>query len=307
MARIDPVLPKGKGLSASKGPTKGHTRNVIRPGRSPFDDGGRLEAESVFHDQEFADRGRTTTDKFYAITRTSWSYCTELLRTRGAACRVLELGCGPGSFSFALATLGAQVVGIDISERAIKESRALARKKHLEKQMTFQRMNAEALDLPAGSFDLVFGMGILHHLDLAKAFPQIARVLRPRGSALFLEPMGHNPLINLYRRRTPALRTSDEHPLLVKDLKFARSFFRHADGKFFHLSALLATPFRGHRSFQRLLELFEGVDESLFRWIPASRKLAWIVVLDLAEPLHGSPAALSSTPSIRPPDHQVAV
>jgi hypothetical protein len=48
--------------------------------------------------------------------------------------------------------------------------------------------------------------------DLSLACSEIARVLRPGGPAIFVEPLGHNPLINAYRKRTPALRTVDEHP-----------------------------------------------------------------------------------------------
>lgn len=40
----------------------------------------------------------------------------------------------------------------------------------------------------------------------------------------FSEPLGHNPIINWYRNRTPEMRTEDEHPLLIKDIEFAKIF-----------------------------------------------------------------------------------
>ena len=43
---------------------------------------------------------------------------------------------------------------------------------------------------------------------------------------MFVEPLGHHPLITADRRRTPALRTIDEHPLLLGDLEQAREQFR---------------------------------------------------------------------------------
>ena len=54
-------------------------------------------------------------------------------------------------------------------------------------------------------FDAVLGKQILHHLDLGVAIPEIVRVLRPGGRAVFLEPLIHNPLLEGYRRLTPHL------------------------------------------------------------------------------------------------------
>src|SRR3546814_4334755 len=46
-----------------------------------------------------------------------------------------------------------------------------------------------------------------------------SRVLRPGGRAVFIEPLGLNPAIELYRRFTPSARTPDEHPLLRRDFR----------------------------------------------------------------------------------------
>ena len=54
---------------------------------------------------------------------------------------------------------------------------------------------------------------------------EIARTLKPGGTALFIEPLGHNPAHQLYRRMTPSMRTADEHPLLQSDLASARRHF----------------------------------------------------------------------------------
>jgi len=42
-----------------------------------------------------------------------------------------------------------------------------------------------------------------------------------KGSAIFIDPLGHNPAINMFRRSTPDLRTEDEHPLLLEDFRLA--------------------------------------------------------------------------------------
>jgi SAM-dependent methyltransferase len=176
------------------------------------------------------------------------------------------------------------VTGIDISETAIAQARERAAREGAPGNLTLRVMNAEALDFPAHSFDLICGVAILHHLDLDRAYGEIARTLKPGGRAVFLEPLGHNPVINLYRRMTPSLRTADEHPLLARDLRLADRYFGERQTHFFTLNSLLAVPFRNTPFFSRLLDACDAADRVLFRAIPPARRLAWQVVIELAQP-----------------------
>ena len=65
----------------------------------------------------------------------------------------------------------------------------------------------------SASFDIAYGSGILHHLNLNKSLNELKRILKKDGKIIFIEPMATNPFINLYRKFTPNARTSDEHPL----------------------------------------------------------------------------------------------
>lgn len=243
----------------------------------------RYRREKDFHDQSFGAGGRKEVSKFYAIVRSSGAYYEQLLRARGANRRVLEYGCGPGSYAFFLARNGAEVTGIDISEIAIEQARERAAREQLE-TINFRTMNAEALEFADHTFDVVCGRAILHHLDLDKALTELARVLKPEGSAIFIEPLGHNPLINLYRHLTPHLRTEDEHPLLMSDLKTMERYFGQLDLRFFHLQSLLAVPFGGLQGFERLLKLLDAADQGLFKLAHFTRRYAWTVVLTLSRP-----------------------
>ena len=245
----------------------------------------RLERERDFHNTAFTHDVRAAAEKYYTVTGRSRAHYLQRLSAMASHSRVLEYGCATGSAAFQLAGLGAQVLGIDIADQAIELARARAREEGLAERCTFRVMNAEALALPDRSFDLVCGTGILHHLDLEKAFSEIARVLTPEGSAVFIEPLGHNPLLRLYRWLTPSLRTADEHPLLAPDLVAAEAHFQLVQPSYYHLQALAAVPFRRLPGFAALVRALDASDALVFRHWPALQRHAWNVVLELSRPL----------------------
>ena len=197
---------------------------------------------------------------------------------------MLEYGCGADSWAPHLAHRGADVTGIDISPVAVEEAERRAASNGGMDRLSFQVMNAEQLEFEDESFDLIFGGAILHHLDLEQAYSEISRTLRPGGRAVFLEPMGHNPLIRLYRRRTPEYRTVDEHPLLTKDIEAGRRHFGRIDENYFHMLVLGAVPLRNTRLFSPVRRTLDAVDRFLIRHVPPLRKHAWMVVLEMSDP-----------------------
>jgi SAM-dependent methyltransferase len=241
----------------------------------------RLAREAAFHDTRFAENTRAATDKFYAITRSSFAFYRKRVLDDVVGKALLEYGCGTGSSAFDAAAAGAHATGIDISPVAIEMGAQEAVARGLGDRTHFAVMNAEALDFPDASFDRVCGSGILHHLDLRKAYAEIARVLRPGGYGIFLEPLGHNPLINWYRRRTPEMRTEDEHPLLKSDLALARQYFSSIRSRFFHFAALGAVPLRRSFLFKPAVAIGEGIDRLLLSSVSPLRNQAWMVVTEL--------------------------
>ncbi len=251
----------------------------------------RLEREREFHDRVYSEQARRPTGHFYSATASLAKWYRETLNAHAPGAQVLEYGCGAGSLAFELARNGAHVVGIDLSPVAIERASERGRAEGLEAQLEFRVMNAEQLDFPDENFDLVCGSGILHHLDLARSYAELARVLRGDGVGVFGEPLGHNPAINAYRNRTPELRTVDEHPLRVDDLALAERFFNDVETRFFTLSSLAAVPLRGLPGFERLLSGLDGLDRLLFRVAPPLRRHAWMVGMTLRGPRHAEAGA----------------
>jgi len=92
---------------------------------------------------------------------------------------ILDLGCGTGRFSEALAKhFQAKVIGLDPSKKMLEQ----ARKKQVDSRVRYEHGRAEAIPLPDGSVDLVFMSMSFHHFeDPAQASRECRRVLRKQG------------------------------------------------------------------------------------------------------------------------------
>lgn len=246
----------------------------------------RIAKERNFHDQRFRDHDEDVRDalgKYYSVYTLNTVRYNELLGRYLPGADVLEYGCAKGEKSLHWAKAGARVKGIDISDEAVRIANDEARQAALPAE--FFAMNAEQMDFADESFDVVFGEGILHHLHLDQSYAEIARVLRPGGRAVFVEPLGHNPALNLYRKLTPAMRTEDEHPLLVDDLQLIERHFERVDIEYFHITTLATVPFRNTRVFRPLLALLHGIDRLAMRLVPPIRRWAWVAVINMSGPL----------------------
>ena len=105
--------------------------------------------------------------------------------------RVLEVGCGWGELAAWIGRdTGADVVATDLSPRMVE----LAREQGVEAQVA----DVQELPFPDASFDVVVAAWMLYHVpDLARAFAEIARVLRPGGRLV----CATNSVFHLYELR----------------------------------------------------------------------------------------------------------
>lgn len=107
----------------------------------------------------------------------------DFTNTRGV--RVLEIGCGMGTDGAQFAKAGANYTGIDLTDAAVE----LARKRFQVSDLKgeFRVADAERLDFPDESFDLVYSHGVLHHTpDIEAAVCEVHRVLKPGGRAIVM-------------------------------------------------------------------------------------------------------------------------
>lgn len=236
----------------------------------------RLLREKEFHNETFSSDTRKAAKKYYRSASISKEYYKSSIFENIEGKKVLEYGCGPGSLALDLAKCGAEVFAIDISDVAIEQIKAKAESEGLH--INCSVMDAEALTYDDDYFDVICGSGILHHLDLQRSYKELHRTLKKSGKAVFFEPLGHNPIINLYRNLTPKMRTDDEHPLLMKDISMSKQLFGEVKTKHFNLFATLGSfiPF--------LNSPLNVVDSWIFGLLPFLKKHSWIVVLEFSKP-----------------------
>ena len=121
--------------------------------------------------------------------------------------RLLDIGCGPGGSTFALARkLGPScaIVGVDLAPAMI--ARAKAHQNDLRAagvavdHISFEVGDATCLNLPDASFDAITGHSFLYLVrERDRALLELRRVLRPDGMILLLEPTPGDGLIGAWR------------------------------------------------------------------------------------------------------------
>jgi SAM-dependent methyltransferase len=123
--------------------------------------------------------------------------------------KVLEIGCGLGTDGAQFARAGADYTGVDLTEAAVSLARRNFELQNLPGE--FRTADAENLDFPDDSFDLVYSHGVLHHTpDTARAVREVHRVLRPGGRAVVM--LYHRDSYN-YRVNISVLRRAGAHLL----------------------------------------------------------------------------------------------
>jgi SAM-dependent methyltransferase len=200
---------------------------------------------------------------------------------------VLHLGCGGNlEITKRLLEKGAtRVCSVDLSEAACRAVRAGFKKKDEPSWKYVAVMDAEQLGFHSECFEVVFGRAIAHHLDLEAISEELFRILKPGGQAVLIEPLGGNPLINRYRRRTPHARTVDERPLGTADLSRFKDRFGGMRSEYLFLTQLipvvLLSGIQEGVIYRLCFKAFGALDKFLYAVLPFLRKYSWCIVFSV--------------------------
>lgn len=220
--------------------------------------------------------------------------------------RLLDVGAGLGESSVYFALQGAEVTATDISPGMVDFAKRLAQ--HHGTSISGVVCPAEQLAVPDASFDLVYVANSIHHMpDKDRFFREVSRVLKPGGRFFSWDPVAYNPIINVYRRMATEVRTENEAPLRVSDLRRVRQHFVNVGHREFWIATLaLFIKYylldRVHPNQDRYWKrIFKETPRSLWWWyplfaldalltrLPFIRFLAWNIVIWGEKP-RGAPA-----------------
>lgn len=237
----------------------------------------RLTREAEFHDRWAAEIDPVTAlvdESFTAITALENAH---VLREFGdlRGMRILDYGSGAAEAGVYFAKQGAQVVAIDVSPGMLTAAERLAA--HHGVQIETRLVKGAEIPADRAEFDRIYGNGVLHHVDMNTAVPELARVIKRDGIGCFIEPLSYNPAIAVYRRMAEAVRTPDERPLKLGDIKRFEPYFDDVSHREFWLTALaIFGKFflidRAHPSKERYWKkvITDGpANEWWFRYLPS--------------------------------------
>jgi SAM-dependent methyltransferase len=175
-----------------------------------------------------------------------------------AGLRVLDVGCGDGTYSREYLERGeaAALTGIDACEPAIVRARELYAE--FGPRAAFDVCDVYDLGKYSGRFDVAIVRGVLHHLyDPVAAITQIVRTA---PLAVWLEPNGHNPGLKLLEKVSPYHRKHEERSYSSGRL---RSWFARAGCVVVKQDYLGLVPMFCPAPVARLLKAFEPAVESV--------------------------------------------
>jgi SAM-dependent methyltransferase len=198
--------------------------------------------------------------------------------------RIVDFGCGSGANAVQLANRGAHVWAVDISEDLVRLAVRRMAVNGRAGGAQFIVGSAHDLPFPDGSIDIVFGIAILHHLDLALVSREVWRVLRPGGRAIFQEPVRNSATLKFVRSLIP-FRAPDispfERPLTDEELRaFAAPFSATRTRAFGLPHVLLGQRLPGLRA---QVDWLYRSDRAMLEALPVLRYYAGIRVIEVTK------------------------
>ena len=141
--------------------------------------------EKKFHNKLHSSGSERSESVFYKALHNLYEDFFYFLKNKSQNKNVLDFGCGIGSYTERVLTFNPlKITAIDISEKAINIAKD--KKNNKEDKIDYRVENCENTKLNSNEYDLIYGAGILHHLNLNKSMEEINRLLKKNGTIIFI-------------------------------------------------------------------------------------------------------------------------
>ena len=198
-----------------------------------------FQKEEEFHDRwaKQINLGEVMVDEFFEACISSENRYIYNCLGDVTGKKILELGCGAGEASVYFAKHGAVVTASDLSGGMLEIAKRLAEIHNVD--LTVVQCRSDEIPFADETFDVVYAANTLHHVDLEATLCEARRVLKTGGHFVSWDPIAHNPFINIYRHYAVHVRTDDEHPIKMEQIKLVKKYFPQATFKTTWLFTLL--------------------------------------------------------------------
>ncbi len=133
--------------------------------------------------------------------------------------KILEIGAGKGYFTLELAKYNFNFISIDCSSEELEYALLNLQYYGLQDQVLFKKMDSENLDFDDNSFDTVFSVNMLHHLEKPyKCIDEMLRVLN-KGGKLIISDFTKKGFEVIDRIHKSEGKTHSVNSVYIEDIK----------------------------------------------------------------------------------------
>ncbi len=201
--------------------------------------------------------------------------CAEIKGVTRSEITVVDAGCGVGKLTVYLASIGFNVIGVDISVKGCQKGEHLAEMVGVTENCHFKAESLEKVSIDDNSVDFVIGSASLHHFIKYGGVPsEFKRIMKKEAKGFFTDAFSENPFYRLFHNKEKMDRLGDV--LLSKKLVeefFSEFYVRLTPTDWFvMLDKLYAKVFP--RSIIPVIRRVSKIHFWLDRHIPAKSRIA---------------------------------
>lgn len=200
----------------------------------------RYDSEKIFHNKWATSEQKSDIDIVHQNEVCTSPEMRKITSTLGdiRGKTILDVGCGLGEASVYFALNGACVTSTDISDGMLESTSRLAQQYGVK--LTLHLSQSERLCLEGRElFDVIYLGNLFHHVNIDQTITSLLPYLKRNGTLVSWDPIAYNPIINLYRKIATEVRTPDEHPLKISDLKKFFNYFEIVESHHYWLTTLI--------------------------------------------------------------------
>ncbi len=134
----------------------------------------------------------------------------------GRGQNILELGCGTGIYTRIFSAFTTNIIAVDGSQKMLEIAKTRVKGNVIFKQADINTLLLEPV------FDCIVGVYILQYVDVKSVLFRVSKMLKPGGSAAFIEPNALNPIVKWweYKNQVSHALPRWEYVRIMKEMGF---------------------------------------------------------------------------------------